>query len=547
MGLQVDLLAKGKTCHAKEFIDFEFNGKHVSDFGLVVVSDGDRLSFDASPEFEDETSEVAGADGQLYWGTRFKTKQHQYKLATDGMTEQQLNDFKAHFKPGTYGKLIDCAQPYRYCYCRLDATTNFTFVPFRKKVKVMDYDIEVNEYKGEATLSFVQDDPHIYSTANYLSDTITKANAQTVLRGMYDNNIPHASSWAATIDDKYSSILGIMKVGSNIIGSSTSAIRALCFLGSDKVLSYNGTTSSLVNWTWYSPETFTDPLIYYNPSVSACRANITLKFAPALTAVSVSDFQPIYFANIIDDINATAANAHEPYNRVESSERFVMKNNIITIPTKPNFIATMKYTTPNVIHSIHRAIEIAWKFKQSGNNNYKDLEIFLQEEIIHPRVIAWAMLGLSYIKARSEYNNNGVIKYGTVAIPQKLLNGSSSTFAANWFAYFNVFMLMYFATSSGSLKLEDNKYTAFSTFYLYLSGQYNNSNISYTTMERAGKSLVVEENCGDVMLSDYIELSGGDTINSDGKVASCHCLQFTCGGNFVNFPAVSLDYKYVYM
>ena len=71
------------------------------------------------------------------------------------MTEQQLNDFKAHFKPGTYGKLIDCAQPYRYCYCRLDATTNFTFVPFRKKVKVMDYDIEVNEYKGEATLSFI--------------------------------------------------------------------------------------------------------------------------------------------------------------------------------------------------------------------------------------------------------------------------------------------------------------------------------------------------------------------------------------------------------
>ena len=111
----------------------------------------------------------------------------------------------------------------------------------------MGYDIEINEYKGEATLSFVQDDPHTYSTANYLSDTITKANAQTVLRGMYDNNIPHASSWAATIDDKYSSVLGIMKVGSNIIGSSASAIRALCFLGSDKVLRYNGTTSNLVD------------------------------------------------------------------------------------------------------------------------------------------------------------------------------------------------------------------------------------------------------------------------------------------------------------
>ena len=77
MGLQVDLLTKGKTCHAKEFIDFEFNGKHVSEFGLVVVSDGDRLSLDASPEFEDETSEVSGVDGQLYWGTRYKTRRRE--------------------------------------------------------------------------------------------------------------------------------------------------------------------------------------------------------------------------------------------------------------------------------------------------------------------------------------------------------------------------------------------------------------------------------------------------------------------------------------
>ena len=63
MGLQVDLLTKGKSCHAKEFIDFEFNGKHISEFGLVVVSDGDRHSFDASPSFDDETSTVNGVSG----------------------------------------------------------------------------------------------------------------------------------------------------------------------------------------------------------------------------------------------------------------------------------------------------------------------------------------------------------------------------------------------------------------------------------------------------------------------------------------------------
>ena len=125
MGLQVDLLTKGKSCHAKEFIDFEFNGKHISEFGLVVVSDGDRLTFDASPEFEDESSEVSGADGQLYWGTRYKTRKYEYNLATDGMTEQQLNDFKRHFQPGTYGKLVEDSRTYRYCYCRLESVANF--------------------------------------------------------------------------------------------------------------------------------------------------------------------------------------------------------------------------------------------------------------------------------------------------------------------------------------------------------------------------------------------------------------------------------------
>ena len=313
------MLTKGKTCHAKEFIDFEFNGKHVSEFGLVVVSDGDRLSLDASPEFEDETSEVSGVDGQLYWGTRYKTRRSEYKLATDGITEQQLNDFKKHFQPGQYGKLIEDERPYRYCYCRIDAVSNFSFIPFKKKTRVMGYDIEVNEYKGEATLSFVQDDPRIYSTANYLASAITAENAQAVLRGMYDNNIPHATSWAATFDDQYSSVLGLMKIGSNIIGSSESAIKAVCFLGSDKVLQYDGTTSSLVNRVGYRPADFTDPMIYYNPSTARCFANLELYMNLTTTAFSSTSFVPVYIANIADDINISALNGTEPYNRIESS------------------------------------------------------------------------------------------------------------------------------------------------------------------------------------------------------------------------------------
>ena len=88
MGVQVIGLTHNKSPHEKEFIDFEFDGKHISEFGLVAVSDGGRLPFESAPDFEDEVSFVNGVDGQYYWGTRIKTLTKSFNLATDGMTEE---------------------------------------------------------------------------------------------------------------------------------------------------------------------------------------------------------------------------------------------------------------------------------------------------------------------------------------------------------------------------------------------------------------------------------------------------------------------------
>jgi hypothetical protein len=88
MGIQVNELTKGKNSWETEYIDFEFDGKKLSDFGWVAVSSGDRLSFGHSPTFEDEISNVNGVDGQYFWGTRFKFKERKFNIATDGITEQ---------------------------------------------------------------------------------------------------------------------------------------------------------------------------------------------------------------------------------------------------------------------------------------------------------------------------------------------------------------------------------------------------------------------------------------------------------------------------
>ena len=73
MGLQVDFLTKGKELWEKDFIDFEFDGKLVSEFGLVAANGGDRYSIQGSPDFEDEVTEVKGAIGATLLGA------HRYK------------------------------------------------------------------------------------------------------------------------------------------------------------------------------------------------------------------------------------------------------------------------------------------------------------------------------------------------------------------------------------------------------------------------------------------------------------------------------------
>jgi hypothetical protein len=62
MSLKVDLL-KSKYPHNTEFIDFSFDGKKITDFGLVAVVDGDRLQFDGGPSFIDETTAINGVVG----------------------------------------------------------------------------------------------------------------------------------------------------------------------------------------------------------------------------------------------------------------------------------------------------------------------------------------------------------------------------------------------------------------------------------------------------------------------------------------------------
>lgn len=535
MGIQVIELTQNKDPWEKEFVDFEFDGKHVSDFGLVVAFGGDRLSLTAFPEFEDETSEINGATGQLYWGTRFGVLKRTYTLVTDGITEEQLNAFRVHFAPGKYGKFVEDHLIHRYSYCRVSEAANFEVIPFRKEVEVMGYKFLTNEYKGEIQITFTWDEPFFYGEENYING-ITEDKAAEWIRVVLNNKTPLASSWHGVVFKKEDAI-------------SRKNINSCC-LGTDKKIVYENDISSLEEDTGYDN---TSLIAYYNPSSIEKSPILSLTYSPILTEVDTNSWKPVYFANIADDINIGGSKA---YNEIEISQS---KNSLVdgsvAYPKQEEFTTAFKYTSPNVIRSIHRAIQIAQSFyNKKTNQALIDLEEALREEITHNKVIGWLAQILNFIEG-TDYVVNGILQKETTINCSMAPLGIDEGFAANWFACFNYLALCFFCERSNS-NLTINGWTTFMPYQVIFNGENNTTKIIYSHNESNNgvveKFADVEENCGDMTCSPYLKLAGGDTLDSEGKMKTCHYLRFRKAGELyqTGIPSdgqVKLEYKYCYM
>ena len=135
----------------------------------------------------------------------------------------------------------------------------------------------------------------------------------------------------------------------------------------------------------------------------------------------------------------------------------------------------------------------------------------------------------------------------------------------NWFQYFNALMLYFFATINENAEitqssLNENYYLSdqIENFVLTFDGiraetriKYNqNSNDkeqSNLSTSFSPKSYIVEEICGDAILSPYLKLGGGNTLSEDGSIESCYCLGFRQGGQLYNVPQTKLKYDFIYI
>lgn len=507
MGVQVSTLTQNVKCVDKQFIDFEFDGKHVSEFGWVaVVSGGDRHLFDASPSFEDETSEVNGVSGQYYWGTRFKTYSRTYELATDGVTEAEIDAFKLHFIPGKYGKFVEDKLLGRYCYCRVSAVVSFKTVPFKKEVEYRGKKIVVNEYKGSCSITFQQDFPFFYGEDNYFA-----AENEDNLRLSYINHIPFPDSWTNAAP---------LLVGDEV-----------CCLSSGEVKDKQAVSLS-------------SPISYYNPSTAPTRPIISLSLKHSFTRNIPSADSLIYFSTIKDEINFTSC----PYNEIR-------------VKGGAKESSSMRYTSPDVIYSINRAIQLAGQY-YSNNSVWiiTELEELLRQEIVNSKVIGWAIAQLRLMMTiEAYYNSTGQLSKGITEVDLTQLTGYNGKASLNWLGYFNIAMLSFFANYKEGLTslllTSENLFetTVWPAFQISFDSENSQASItySYNQIDSAlTKITTTEKQSGDMMLSNYIILEGGDTLNGEGKIASTHQLEFLQGGstfaaNILN--SIDVNYKYTYL
>ena len=122
---------------SRAYLSFSYGGKDIEDFGLIATFSDDGKTGNLYGNFEDITSSYSMLDGQFYWGSHFTTNSLTFNLATDGITQNELDDFKHWFRPGQADKeLILAEHPNRAILARVAQPPTYTLIPFEYKEKI---------------------------------------------------------------------------------------------------------------------------------------------------------------------------------------------------------------------------------------------------------------------------------------------------------------------------------------------------------------------------------------------------------------------------
>lgn len=472
---------------SRSFISFTFGGKVIEDFNLIVVNGSDMLSKPLYASFEDNVTNNSVLDGQYYWGTHFNANNLQLTLATDGITQNQLDDFKRWFRPGIERELILSEHPNRAIFARVAEPPAMEMLPFEKQIShTIDniiYNTSTTIYKGNITLNFIMDEPTWYAKLTYMPSYVNKDTLERLppedlnpkkietiqdkdmIKIMVEDNLPHQSMLQQELF-----------LGGNLLVTSEARTDFSKTDNTNEASAYLGritTTSQGLIVNVNAPK-----YLFYS---GTARSYPTIKFS--LKPNISSDNYINVPKNTIQNTGLT-----------EYSQIILQIGNDIT--TKKIF----SFTTPSILTGYNQAIKI---LKNSVNKSVTQVISEIRDQIKEKYSRAWAVACANIYGSTVVLNNNYI---------NNLINKMKSFIDTNSVMTFIINSKTGAATGKFFVKV--------------LEGPSDSIDKSIFTE--------VEENVGDMIRSDYLFLDERNYLNSNGEIVLGNCYKITSNESLTN-------------
>lgn len=512
----------------RSFISFSFGGKWIEDFNLIAVS-GDRLQKQLYGDFENITTNYDILDGQFYWGTHFNNNKIDFTLATDGMTQIQLEEFKTWFAPGKTRTLILAEHPNRAIEARLDSSPSMSVIPFEQHIELKidgnSYPTSTTIYKGEISISFIMDEPYWYSISHILArksgdtleDTWIDANGQIVniysdkdaLKIIAEDGVPARDMLNASIligDDLFS------KTDYTLVGEVNEGGHGEDGSGT------NTTYAEINNENQVNNYGFIGPRIAEEASfVIAANSKSNYLYYPGTAPAPIKlafTLSPVIDSNDYIKVpkNSFVYNSSEAYNvfYIEGTE-----------------IQEFRFTTPSIYTAYNQAIKI---FKNmSSSDAWADISTIIKEKVLHYHARKWALMVVA------EFQNAGL-----TTVDENSKNDAIS------------FMKYFLQDKNGNMlpaSFVFNSKTGSATGYITCRKVTNN--IPSGSWADYGTEATLTENVGDMLRSSFIFLKERNLPNNSGQILAWTASNKTCTHRFYHNVEnglwdVGISYDYLY-
>ena len=463
----------------RSFISFTYGGKAIEDFGLIVVTNGVKET-PAYASFSDVTETFDVLDGQLYWGSHFEANKIIMTLATDGITDVQLNEFKKWFEPGKLKELILAEYPNRAIMARVAESPIFSLLPFEKeaslKISNISYKTKTTEYRGEISFSFVMDEPYWYNKLNYMPTYINKETMEEAeLNDAHVvNTLEDEDSLKIMLEDgiPYQNVLsGDYFLGGNILVTRESRVGS-AQVGNAYVGIITGTSSGLT--------TSNTPTYLFYSGTAPCKPKIQFQIAPSFSGYYIQIPKNSFVNNDIKSYIRLTNNGVDKY---------------------------FYFTTPSLLTGYNTAISI---FSASEGKSIIEIKTQITNEVKEYYSRAWAIACLNKINSNESY----------------IINNTEASDVDNLKIYMQHFIDI---NTSFTFSFDSKTGEALGNFRVAtLDANHNDVDNSFTYLN-------VVENVGDMVLSNYLIIDEKNYLNSDGNIVAANCTQITSNDTLSNF------------